>query len=261
MNLEIPVSLVLQYTLVFARVAGFLYFVPIPGLRQAASPPKAFLSILLTLALGPTATAYADSAAVLSGAASTWKLATLLLIESGFGLAGGACVSLLLEALPLAAQILGFQAGYSYVNTVDPSSQVDASILNVTYGLFSSLLFFAFNLHLHLIEALADSFEAWPLGVFPFESADIGIFIQLGGAVFVTATRAALPVMSVLLLIDLTLGLLNQVNGRLQLLTLAFPAKIVAGTALSVPLFLVLPELFAGLAETVFGALDALLRR
>lgn len=259
MNLEVPVALVVQYALVFARVAGFLYFVPIPGLRQAAAPAKAFLCILLTLALAPSALVYADAAGLLSGAASIWRLGSLLLVESSFGLAGGLCVSLLVEALPLAAQILGFQAGYSYVNTVDPTSQVDASILNVTFGLFASLLFFAFNLHLRMIEALARSFESWPLGVFPFEQADIALFVQLGAAVFVTATRAALPIMAVLLLIDLTLGLLNQVNGRLQLLSLAFPAKIVAATALAVPLFLGLPALFADLAETVFAAIYKLL--
>ena len=52
---------------------------------------------------------------------------------------------------------------------------------------------------------------------------------------FQTAVRLALPVIAVLLLIDLTLGLLNQINSRLQLLTLAFPVKIVAALRCSTP--------------------------
>ena len=65
----------------------------------------------------------------------------------------------------------------------------------------------------------------------------------------ITATRLALPVMAVLLLIDLTLGLLNQVHNRMQLLTLAFPAKIVAAVAVIPAVLLLSPRLFQGLSE------------
>ena len=70
-----------------------------------------------------------------------------------------------------------------------------------------------------------------------------------------------LEVVAVLLLIDLILGLLNQINSRLQLLTLAFPAKIVAAMALLYPVTLVAPRLFHDLAVEVRQAISLFIER
>ena len=78
---------------------------------------------------------------------------------------------------------------------------------------------------------------------------------------FQTAVRLALPVIAVLLLIDLTLGLLNQINSRLQLLTLAFPAKIVAALALLYPVTVVAPRLFHDLAVEVQRVISLIIER
>jgi flagellar biosynthesis protein FliR len=67
--------------------------------------------------------------------------------------------------------------------------------------------------------------------------------------------------MAVLLLIDLTLGLLNQVNSRLQLLTLAFPAKIIGAVALLYPVVLLGPRLFYDLAEKTQQVINSLVSR
>ena len=247
-GIEIPVVWLVNAVLLLARAAGLVVFVPIPGMRQFPAQPKIVLALTLTVLLAPLGWGN-SSIDILSGADTVWRLAGWILAEAVFGLAVGVAVALLLEAFGLAAQILGFQAGYSYVNMIDPTTQVDASILNVLLALMGSMLFFAFDLHLHLIRAIATSLETWPLGHFETRPADALMVIELGSAVFETAVRAAFPVMAVLLLIDLTLGLLNQVNSRLQLLTLAFPAKIIAAVALLYPAVLLGPRLFYDLAE------------
>ena len=67
----------------------------------------------------------------------------------------------------------------------------------------------------------------------------------------------ALPVMAVLLLVDLTLGLLNQVHSRMQLITLSFTLKLVAGTAVIVLMLPTAPQVFMAEhgAEVVIGLL------
>ena len=84
---------------------------------------------------------------------------------------------------------------------------------------------------------------------------------RLGGAVFETGVRLAFPVIATLLLIDLTLGLLNQVNSRLQLLTLAFPIKILAAIALIHPLLRLSARLFYDLAEKTQFVIESLVNR
>ncbi len=257
---EIPVTWLVNVVLLLARTAGLVVFVPIPGMRQFPAQPKIVLALTLTILLAPLGWGH-SGIDILSGADTVWKLTGWILAEAVFGLTVGVAVSLLLEAFGLAAQILGFQAGYSYVNMIDPTTQVDASILNVLVALLSSLLFFAFDLHLHLIRAIATSLETWPLGHFSTRLSDAMLIIKLGSAVLETAVRLAFPVMAVLLLIDITLGLLNQVNSRLQLLTLAFPAKIIAAVALLYPVVLLGPRLFYNLAEKAQQVINILVTR
>ena len=118
-----------------------------------------------------------------------------------------------------------------------------------------------FDLHLFVIVALVGSFNRWPLGSFSTSPLDGIAMVHLGGAVFQTAVRLALPVIAVLLLIDLTLGLLNQINSRLQLLTLAFPTKIVAALALLYPVTLVAPRLFHDLAVEAQRVISLIIER
>ncbi len=259
-EVEIPITWLVNLVLLLARTAGLVVFVPIPGMRQFPPQPKIVLALTLTILLAPLGWGH-SSIDILSGADTVWKLTGWILAESVFGLAVGVAVALLLEAFGLGAQILGFQAGYSYVNMIDPTTQVDASILNVLLALLGSMLFFAFDLHLHLIRALATSLESWPLGHFETRPADALLVINLGAAVLETAVRAAFPVMAVLLLIDITLGLLNQVNSRLQLLTLAFPAKILGAVALLYPVVLLGPRLFYDLAEKTQQVINLLVSR
>lgn len=260
MFLEVPTAWLLNFVLLLARTSGLFVFVPIPGARGFPVAPKIVLSATLAFLLLPAALSMQD-ASVLESPAAIWNLAGMLLGEAVFGLAIGASTSLLLEAFGLAAQILGFQAGYSYINMVDPTTQVDASILNVLFTLLSGLLFFAFDLHLHLVRALATSLEQWPLGGFVTRPADAQMVTRLGGAVFETGVRLAFPVIATLLLIDLTLGLLNQVNSRLQLLTLAFPIKILAAIALIHPLLRLSARLFYDLAEKTQFVIESLVNR
>jgi len=261
MTLEIPTTLLLNYTLLLARSAGFVVFLPIPGMRSFPVPARIALAVLLTVLAGPLASGVSDAGPILGNDAAAWVLGKMILAEAALGVAVGAAVALLLEAFGLAAQILGFQAGYSYVNMVDPTTQVDASILNVMIALLSSLLFFTLDLHLQLLRAWFAGLENWPLGSFFTRPIDALRMVQLGGLVFETAVRLSFPVVAVLLLIDLTLGLLNQINGRLQLLTLAFPAKIVGGVALLYPLLLLAPRLFHDLAESTYEVVWMLVRR
>jgi flagellar biosynthetic protein FliR len=259
-HLEIPIAWLLNYVLLLARVSGFVVLVPIPGLRQAPATARIVLAATLAFVLAPLASGPADPG-LLNSPAIAWRLAGLVVSEGVLGLAVGLAVSILIDAFGTAAQMLGFQAGYSYVNLVDPNTQVDASILNVMLVLLSSLLFFAFDLHLHVIRALTLSLREWPLGHFVTKPGDALLMVELGASALETAVRVALPIVAVLLLVDLTLGLLNQVNSRMQLLTLSFPAKIIAAIALLYPALLLMPRSFHDLASETFEVITAVVKR
>jgi flagellar biosynthetic protein FliR len=243
----------LAFLLVLARVGGLIALAPLPGTRLVPPAAKVTLAVLLAVLLMPLAR---FRPAPWSG---MWTIAAWMMHEAAFGLAVGVALQFLGEMMGLAAQLLGFQAGYSYINTVDPTSQVDATILNVILTLVGGLLLFALDLHLHLIRALAVSLQRIPLGEFRASPPAALHLARLGSAVFETAVRLAFPIVALLLLLDLALALLSYVNARMQLLTLSFPIKMAATMLVLFAVLVAAPRLFHQLADRAMGAVEGLL--
>ncbi len=243
------------FLLVLARVSGVIALAPLPGARLFPPTAKIVLAVALAVLLAP----FAAMPAGLTGA-GVLTLAIAAGKEAGFGVAVGAALQLVTEMLGLAAQMLGFQAGYSYINTIDPSTQVDASILNVLLTVFGGLLFFTFDLHLHVIRALALSLTSTPLGTFAAEPAAALRIVRLGASVFETAVRLALPIVALLLLLDLALTFLSYVNGRMQLLTLSFTVKILFALAGLWAILPLAPRLFGEVGRQALEVVYALAR-
>jgi flagellar biosynthetic protein FliR len=259
-TLDLPAAWLVNYGLLAVRCIGLVVFVPVPGVQTALPAAKIVLGLMLAAALSPLALA-GPGAEAFASASAPWETVRWVASECALGFAMGCTVRVAMEAFGLAAQALGFQAGFSYVNMVDPTSEVDASILNVVFALLANLLFFAFDLHLFLIRSMVRSAEIWPLGSYRPPAGAAEAMIRLGGVMLDVGVRLALPVIAALLLIDLTLGLMNQVNPRLQLLTLAFPIKIVAGVVILIPVLATATRVFEHLAEQAGEVITGLLAR
>jgi flagellar biosynthetic protein FliR len=242
LTLGLPVSTLCAFLLVLARVAGLIVFLPIPGFRAAPDAVRVVLALALTLALFPAWPALPATLPSIS------QLMVWVLAESGFGLAIGLAVAFLIEGFQMAAQIIGLQAGYGYSLTVDPTSQVDTGVLQVFMMLITGILFFSTGLDRELMRILAASFVQYPAGSWA------GI-VRLGGGMLVTGLRLAFPVVALLLLVDLALALLGRMQQQLQLLTLAFPVKMLAALAILTALTPLLPKLFSTASERTFAAL------
>jgi flagellar biosynthesis protein FliR len=259
-ELDLPAAFLVNYALLLSRMAAFVVFVPMPAVRGSLASTKIVLAIALTAIAAPYAVSTIGPDDV-GGAGVPWLLLGASAAEAALGAALGAALRLTLEAFGLAAQALGFQAGYSYVNMIDPTSQADASILNVIFALTADLLFIATDMHLFALRTLIDGLKVHPLGSFVTRPADARLLIELGGYMFEAAVRLALPVMAVLLLIDLTLGLLNQVHSRMQLITFSFTLKLLAGTAVIGLMLPIAPRVFDTMAKRGAEAIVSLLTR
>jgi len=253
-SLAVSAELLTAFLLVLARVSGVVALAPLPGGSLFPVPAKIALSLVLAALLTPLA----GVSGVPSG---PWTLGLWVAREAGFGVGVGVALQFLAEMLGLAAQMLGFQAGYSYVNTIDPTSQVDATILNVLLTLLGGLLLFSLNLHLELVRALALSLERIPLGEFRPQLGTAERLVRLGAAVFEMAVRLAFPVIALLLMLDLVLALLSYVNARMQLLTLSFPVKMLVTMMSLSAVLAVAPRLYGRLARQALGAIFELAGR
>jgi flagellar biosynthetic protein FliR len=225
-DLTLSTGTLFSFLLVLVRVGGTFIFVPLPGIKAAPEPVRAALSLGFTLALfgqWPPVDTTRLTPAILAG----WVVA-----EAAVGIAVGVTVAVILEAFTLAAQVLGLQAGYSFASTIDPTTEADSGVLLVFAQLMAGLLFFAMGLDREVLRLFARSLAGIPPGTFLFGLPQADQLIRMVGLVFSVGIRLALPIVALLIMVDVALALLGRLNGQLQLLTVAFPAKMLVALAL-----------------------------
>ena len=218
-------DLLYSFVLVLARVAGAMSFIPLPGFAASTGPARAVFALAFSLALFPVWPAVPVSS-VTPAVLLVWAAA-----EAVVGIAIGLSVAIVLEAFLLAAQVLGLQAGYAYAQTVDPSTQADSGILLVFAQLSAGLCFFALGLDRELLRLFGQSLTAVPPGAYVFGRHSAEPVIRLAAMLFSVGVRLALPIVALLVLVDVALALLGRLNAQLQLITLAFPMKMLVALA------------------------------
>ncbi len=254
MRVEVPLGTVLGFLLVLTRVSGAFVFLPLPGVKSGPEMARAALSLGLTMALYPF---WPQVAAVTP---SPRQLLTWLASEAAFGIAAGVIVALLGEAFQVGAQIIGLQAGYSYASTIDPTSEADSNVLQVFTQMTGALLFFAFGMDRQVLRVFVHSLQVLPPGSYQPARASAESVIHLGSAMLTTGFRLALPVVALMVLVDVTLALMSKINAHLQMLTLAFPAKMLVTLATLAALTAVMPRLYEGAVLRALTTLAGLTR-
>jgi len=241
-NLTFSAGTLLAFLLVLARVGSALAFVPLPGFSAAPGPAKIAFALGFTLAL------FAQWPRVDASAVSTGTLAAWAAAEASIGIAIGVSVTIVLEALTLAAQVLGLQAGYAFAQAIDPNTQADSGILLVLAQLIGGMFFFALGLDRQVLRLFALSLEKVPAGSWIFGRASAETLIRLASSLFSVGIRLALPVVALLVMVDVALALMGRLNSQLQLLSLAFPAKMLIALLVLSWIAALFPRVLAQLA-------------
>lgn len=219
-SLTFSLGTLVAFLLVLARVGGALVFVPIPGVNASPAPVK------VVFALGVTFALFSQWPRIEATRLTPSQIVVWASADAAVGLAIGVSTIIILEAFTLAAQVFGLQAGYAYAQTIDPNTQADSGILLVCAQLVAGMLFFACGLDRQVFKLFALSLERIPPGTYVFGRATGDELIRLAANLFSVGLRLALPVVALLVMVDVALALLGRLNSQLQLLSLAFPAKM-----------------------------------
>jgi len=241
--------------LVFTRVAGIFTFLPLPGLKTAPDVPRIFLSLCITGVLFPL------WPPVAAGQTGAGFLVSAMFGEVAFGLTIGVALAFLLEGLQMAAQVAGLQAGFSYASTIDPNTEADSSVLYVFMQLLSATLFFVLGLDRRVIGIVGESLRTAPPGAWHLAGAAGETIARMGTVMFTLGLRLAMPVVGFLLLVDIGCGIAGRMSAQLQLLSIAFPAKLLAGFMLLALVLATVPQLLRDGAGPMLSVLARLAAR
>lgn len=149
--------------------------------------------------------------------------------EVVFGLALGLVMNLVFIGVQMASRSIGLQMGFGLGAVFDPITGAEFGTFDQFYSLLVTLVFFSINGHYLVVQTLAETTKAVPLGTFdPFVLTPDGITSLMAGLT-VTAVRLAMPVMAALVLTDLGMGLASRTVPQMQVLVVGAPIKILVG--------------------------------
>ena len=141
--------------------------------------------------------------------------------------------------IDIAAEVLSFQAGFSFASTAFRDPALDSGLVAQFLGLTAIALAFSLNIHLVLIEIILSSFKTIPVGVWPDAWTSKGV-LELVAASFRLGLILSMPVLLVYMMFNLTQAFLGRTSPQMNLFSVGF--------AVSIPLaflviFMILPDL------------------
>ena len=218
----------------FLRVLSLFMVAPILSNRTIPMRVKLGLSIAIAIIVAPTLPAQQqialDSIAVFP----------LIIEQIMIGLALGFTVRITMAGIEMAGEVIGLQMGLSFAGFFDPSTRAQGTAVGSWLGVISMLMLLAINGHLLMIHSLVESFRIFPVGGNAFSFSDVKNLAIAGGEMFRLGLQIALPFVAVLLIVNLSLGVMVRVAPQMNLMSVGMPATITAGF---VSLYLLMPYL------------------
>lgn len=238
----------------FLRIISLLSLAPLYQEKGVNNKLKTGLALCITLLVAPLLPPVETAILSLDGV----LLAGLQLL---IGMAMAMTMQLIFVAVRHTGEIVGLQMGLSFGSFYDPSVGQNMPVVSRILNLFAMLLFFYFNGHLLIIEAVAASFQLLPVKLFSLSGEGLGQLLTFSSVIFWAGVKLALPVISVLLCINLSLGLVNRLIPSLSIFVVGFPLSLSIGMLMLGGLLVSFPAFFELLLEKMFAALSQLLLR
>lgn len=211
----------------FVRALALFYSAPVFGSPDVPRKVRIGLSLALAILVEPMLAGHAGGT---FGSLPLFLLLTFQQIVIGIMI--GFAVRIVFAAVNFAGGLIGLEMGLGFATLIDPKNGVNVPTLSSFLGLLATLVFLAMNGHLLLIAAFAKSFSVAPPN--PLLSFDAGTWlalVQWGGEIFLLGVVMALPVVTVLVAINLALGVLAKIAPQLNIFVVGFPVLLLLGLA------------------------------
>lgn len=153
----------------------------------------------------------------------------LVLQQLLIGTSLGFAVRVVFTSLEFAGELIGLQMGLNYAGFFDPATGGQGTAVSRFFGTLTALLFVVGNGHLLLINAVVQSFQTFPVGAEPFAFLRIAHPQVWGAEIFRIGLWVALPLITMLLFVNLVLGIISRVASQINIYAVGFPITISIG--------------------------------
>lgn len=232
------------------RVSGLVLFAPFFG--HTAIPPriKACIVILLTILLYPSL-----SPSLANSTISPLTACNELII----GIAVGLTTNAVFEAAMFAGQVLSVQMGYSLVNIVDPTSQIESTVMAVFHQTIALMIFLQLGVHYWILRTIVHSFDYLPAGGLTSTGPLTFAVLHVFASVMQLGLQIAAPVLAATMAADFALGMLSKASPQLPLMMMGPSLKSLLGLVVLSASLCYWPSLFGKFFSDSIGFTDRVL--
>ncbi|WP_179403415.1 flagellar biosynthetic protein FliR [Burkholderia guangdongensis] len=209
----------------FVRMLALVSAAPVTG--ETAVPPQVKIGLAAFIALVVAPTLGAMPSVTAFSADGIWIVVTQVLIGAAMGFA----MRVVFAAVEAAGDFIGLSMGIGFATFFDPnvgSTPVMGRFLNAV----AMLAFLAFDGHLQVLVALAESFRLLPVSADLLHAPGWRTLALFGATVFQMGLLLALPVVAALVIANLALGILNRAAPQIGIFQVGFPVTMLVGLLL-----------------------------
>lgn len=228
-------SLIYQFFFPLVRVLSLIMIAPITGEHSVPAKVKIGLSLLIVflLPLPPV-----DNAITIFSFTGVWIILQQVII----GTVMGFTMQLAFMAIRFAGELIGVQMGLSIATFFDPAGGPSTPVLARFLNILAVLLFLSLDGHLWLLFGLSESFHLIPIRSGLLYPNGYLKLIETSGLLFRNGLLLALPLITLLLVINMSMGLLNRLTPQLSIFVVGFPITLLLGlTTLSLLIPIIMP--------------------
>lgn len=210
------------------RIASFLMIIPVFGTALVPMRVRTGMAFLLAIIVAPLIPEVPQ-------VESLSITAILITVQQVFiGSLMGLMFVMLLQVFVVAGQIIAMQMGLGFASMMDPINGVNVPILSQIYLICVTLIFLAMNGHLVMIETIIESFQVWPisediLGGSGIQQEQLWQFLMRINWLFASALLVALPVITSVLVVNISFGIVTRAAPQMNVFSLGFPIGMLFG--------------------------------
>jgi flagellar biosynthetic protein FliR len=224
---EIAAINVYQFMLVFARLGMAAMLMPALGGTLVAPRMRLLLALAATFVILPVVSPHLPPMPN-----APLRLALLFGTEITIGLYFGVTMQMLMAAIDLAGNFMGYAVGLTNALISDPVTEQQSQLISGFLNLAAVTALLLTDGHHLMLRAIADSYTlfvpgaALPLGDFSKE------LVTTLGASFVVGLKLAAPLVIFSLVFNVGLGLLNRLVPQMQVFFVGMPMQILGGLSI-----------------------------
>jgi flagellar biosynthetic protein FliR len=212
----------MTFSMVYMRLAGFVFFNPVFSRRNIPSMYKAGLVFVLTLVVYPNATVEEEiSLSIVYG--------ILLMKELLLGYLFGFTMQVFDMIATYAGSVMDYQMGLAMATIYDPQNGTQIALTGNILQIYFLLLFFAVDGHLAVIRIICESGNLVPYGQFALGTQVIESVLSIFTAGVELVIKLSFPIIGFELLMEMAIGLLMKMIPQINLFIISIQLRVIMG--------------------------------